>query len=270
LLVEAGGIDGFIPVSQLSADHYPRVQNGSGSEIARRLQEIIGQMLKVKVLSADKKTSKLIFSEKAAQGLLQETAVDTVKLGDVLDGTVTGITSFGLFMNAGGVEGLVHISEVSWDRVANINTLYAVGDTMKVKVIQIDGNRVSFSIKRMLPDPWIQAFEDYKPNTIVEGTVTRVTDFGAFVKISDHVAGLCHVSQMGEGVKDPNEVLAMGKKYQFRIISIEPATHRCSLQLASGGEATPEKPTKAIKPKAPKAKEQKVKKAKKEVDKNKK
>lgn len=244
LLVEAGGIDGFIPVSQLSADHYPKVQNGSGGEIARRLQELIGQTLKVKVLSADKKTSKLIFSEKSAQSLLQETAVDTVKLGDVLDGTVTGTTTFGLFVNAGGTEGLVHISEVSWDRVANINTLYAVGDSVKIKVIQIDGNRVSFSIKRLQPDPWIKAFEDYKPNTVIEGTITRVTDFGAFVKISEHVAGLCHISQMGESVKDPNKILSVGNKYQFRIISIEPATHRCSLQLVTDKKQLAKKETK--------------------------
>jgi small subunit ribosomal protein S1 len=231
LLVESGGLDGFIPVSQLSPEHYPRVEGGSGMEIARRLQELIGQTLKVKVLNVDKQASKLIFSEKMAQGLLQDTAVDTVKLGDVLEGTVTGIVPFGIFVNAGGVEGLVHISEISWDRVTNVNTMFEVSQKVKIKVIQIDGNRVSFSLKRLETDPWIEAYKTLKPGTEIEGEVTRVTDFGAFVKISDRIAGLCHVSQMGENIEDPSKVLQVSQKYNFKIISIEPSNHRCSLQL---------------------------------------
>ena len=256
LLVEAGGIDGFIPVSQLSSQHYPRVQSGSSSEIARRLQEMVGQMLKVKVLSVDKNANKLIFSEKMTQGLLSETAAETVKIGDVLEGIVTGIVPFGVFINAGGVEGLVHISEISWDRVVNINTVYQVGQKIKVKVIQIDGNRVSFSVKRLQPDPWIRAYEQYKPGTIVEGEVTRITSFGAFVKLSEHVAGLCHLSQLGENIQDPNKVVRVGEKYPFRLINIEPATHRCSLQLDLG--ATSKEP--ANKPKAKVAKKVEAKK----------
>lgn len=234
LLVEAGGIDGFIPVSQLNSQHYPRVQSGSSSEIARRLQEMVGQMLKVKVLSVDKNANKLIFSEKMTQGLLSETAAETVKIGDVLEGVVTGIVPFGVFINAGGVEGLVHISEISWDRVVNINTVFQVGQKINVKVIQIDGNRVSFSVKRLQPDPWIRAYEQYRPGAIIEGEVTRITNFGAFVKLSDHVAGLCHLSQLGENVQDPNKIVRVGEKYSFRLINIEPATHRCSLQLDLG------------------------------------
>lgn len=235
LLVEAGGIDGFIPVSQLSSEHYPRVQSGSGGEIARRLQEMVGQSLRVKVLSVDKNANKLIFSEKMTQSLVSETSVDTVKIGDVMEGTVTGIVPFGIFINADGVEGLVHISEISWDRVANINTMFEAGQKVKVKVIQIDGNRVSFSIKRMQTDPWIKAYEDYKPGAIVNGEVTRVTNFGAFVKLSEHVAGLCHLSQLGENVDDPNKIVRVGEKYKFKLINIEPATHRCSLQLITDG-----------------------------------
>lgn len=239
LLVEAGGIDGFIPVSQLSSEHYPRVQSGSGGEIARRLQEMIGQTLKVKVLSVDKNANKLIFSEKMTQDLLSEANADMVKIGDILEGTVTGIVPFGVFINADGVEGLVHISEISWDRVANINSIFEVGQKVKVKVIQIDGNRVSFSIKRLQPDPWIKAYEECKPGAIIDGEVTRVTNFGAFVKLSEHVAGLCHVSQLGENIEDPNKVVRVGEKYKFKLINIEPATHRCSLQLVSDELPTP-------------------------------
>lgn len=236
LLVEAGGIDGFIPVSQLSGEHYPRVQSGSGGEIARRLAEMVGQALKVKVLNVDKNANKLIFSEKSTQSLLSETSAQTVKIGDVMEATVTGIVPFGVFVNAEGVEGLVHISEISWDRVANINTMFEVGQKMKAKVIQIDGNKVSFSIKRLQSDPWIKAYEDYKPGTIIEGEVTRVTNFGAFVKISEHVAGLCHVSQLGENIEDPNKVVRVGGKYHFKLVNIEPATHRCSMQLVTDGQ----------------------------------
>lgn len=268
LLVEAGGIDGFIPVSQLSSDHYPKVQNGSGGEIARRLQELIGQTLKVKVLNVDKNTNKLIFSEKAVQGLMKDSAVDTANLGDVMEATVTGIAPFGLFVSADSIEGLVHISEISWDRVTNINTMFEVGQRIKVKVIQIEGNRVSFSIKRMQPDPWIQAYEDYKPGAQVEGEVTRLTNFGAFVKISDHVAGLCHVTQMGEGVNDPKDVVTVGKKYKFEIVNIEPATHRCSLKMIIDGApktaktkiAKSKEETKPAKAKVSKAKSTKTKK----------
>lgn len=237
LLVESGGLDGFIPVSQLAPEHYPRVEGGSGMEIARRLQTYIGQNFKVKVLNVDKQASKLIFSEKMTQGLLKDTAVDTVKLGDILDGSVTGITTFGIFVNAGGIEGLVHISEISWDRVANINTMFEVGQAIKVKVIQIDGNRVSFSIKRLEADPWLKAYEEMKPGTIIKGEVTRVTDFGAFVKITDQIAGLCHLSQMGDNVSDPTKVMAMGETHNFKIVSIEPSTHRCSLQLITSEDA---------------------------------
>lgn len=262
LLVEAGGIDGFIPVSQLSSEHYPKVQNGSGGEIARRLQELIGQTLKVKVLSVDKNTNKLIFSEKAVRGIMQDTAVDTAKMGDIMEATVTGIAPFGLFVSADSIEGLVHISEISWDRVTNINTMFEVGQRIKVKVIQIEGNRVSFSIKRLESDPWIQAYEDYKPGAKVEGEVTRLTNFGAFVKISNHVAGLCHVTQMGEGVKDPASAVTVGKKYNFEIVSIEPATHRCSLKMVVEGAKKPAK-TKPVKTEAVKVKTTKTKTTKK-------
>ena len=125
-----------------------------------------------------------------------------------------------------------------------------MGQKIKVKVIQIDGNRVSFSVKRLQPDPWIRAYEQYKPGTIVEGEVTRITNFGAFVKLSEHVAGLCHLSQLGENIQDPNKVVRVGEKYPFRLINIEPATHRCSLQLDLG--ATSKEP--ANKPKAKVAK----------------
>ena len=259
LLVESGGLDGFIPVSQLAPEHYPRVEGGSGMEIARRLQTYIGQNFKVKVLNVDKQASKLIFSEKMTQGLMKDTAVDTVKLGDVLDGTVTGITTFGIFVNAGGIEGLVHISEISWDRVANINTMFEVGQAVKVKVIQIDGNRVSFSIKRLEADPWLKAYEEMKPGTIIKGEVTRVTDFGAFVKITDQIAGLCHLSQMGENVVDPTKVMAVGETHNFKIVSIEPSTHRCSLQLITGEDvAASTKPAKKKVVPAKGVKEEKV------------
>lgn len=253
LLVECGGLDGFIPVSQLSPEHYPRVEGGSGTEIARRLQGFIGQALKTKILSLDKQTDKLIFSEKMLQGLLQETAVEQVKLGDTLEGTITGIVQFGLFVNADGVEGLVHISEISWDKVVSIDTLYQVGQHIKVKVVQIDGNRVSFSIKRLQSDPWMKAYEEFKPGSEVEGEVTRITAFGAFVKITEHVAGLCHVSQMGEGIQNVTDVLTLGQKYKFKVLNVEPATHRCSLQLitsetAGADAAAKPKPKKATAP----------------------
>lgn len=149
LLIELAGIEGFLPVSQLSSAHYPKVEGGDKSAILGRLQTIVGEPLKVKILSLDKNTNKLIFSEKAAAGLVESAALEGLKVGDILEGAVTGVVPFGLFVNVGDVEGLVHISEVSWERVEDLGSLYKVGQKVKVKVLKIEGNRVYFTIKQL-------------------------------------------------------------------------------------------------------------------------
>ena len=234
LLVELGDYTGFLPVSQLASEHYPRVENGNADEIYARLKELVGQSLNVKVLTFDGQQGKLIFSEKAAGDALQEEKLKSIKENDVLEGTITGIVDFGLFVRLGegesALEGLVHISEIAWGRVTDIAEIYNVGDTVKVLVVSTADNRVSLSMKRLLPDPWQEAAAKYKVNDNVKGTVTRVTPFGVFVRLDNEIDGLVHISEIAnERITDPGTILHMGETFEFKIISIDPTQHRLGL-----------------------------------------
>ncbi len=234
LLVELGDYTGFLPVSQLASEHYPRVENGNADEIYARLKELVGQSLNVKVLTFDGQQGKLIFSEKAAGDALQEEKLKSIKENDVLEGTITGIVDFGLFVRLGegesALEGLVHISEIAWGRVTDIAAIYNVGDTVKVLVVSTADNRVSLSMKRLLPDPWQEAAAKYKVNDNVKGTVTRVTPFGVFVRLDNEIDGLVHISEIAnERITDPGTILHMGETFEFKIISIDPTQHRLGL-----------------------------------------
>jgi small subunit ribosomal protein S1 len=236
LLIELGDFTGFLPVSQLASEHYPRVENGNPDEIYARLKELLTQTLTVKVLNFDPSQGKLIFSEKAAGDALQEAKLLHIKEGDTMEGTVTGIVDFGIFVRLGeddnALEGLVHISEIAWGRVNDIASLYAVGDKAKVLVVSTADNRVSLSIKRLLPDPWQEAASKYKVGDIVKGLVTRVTPFGVFVRLDSDIDGLVHISEISnERITDPGTILHLGENFDFKIISIDPQQHRLGLSF---------------------------------------
>ncbi|HSI20182.1 MAG TPA: S1 RNA-binding domain-containing protein [Verrucomicrobiae bacterium] len=236
LLVEMGDFSGFLPVSQLASEHYPRVDGGNPDEIFAKLKELVGQMLTVKVLTFDPQQGKLIFSEKAAGDAAQEEKLKNIKEGDILEGTITGIVDFGIFVRLGrddsSLEGLVHISEIAWGRVTDINSLYQPGQSVKVLVVSTADNRVSLSIKRLLPDPWQEAASKYKVNDLVSGQVTRITPFGVFVRLDNEIDGLVHISEISsERITDPGTILHQGESYQFKIISIDPAQHRLGLSF---------------------------------------
>ena len=151
-----------------------------------------------------------------------------------LEGVVTGIVDFGLFVKLGNeeesIEGLVHISEIAWGRVTDINSVYKVGDPVKVLVVSTADNRVSLSIKRLLPDPWQEAASKYKIGENVSGQVTRVTPFGVFVRLDTEIDGLVHISEIStERITDPGTILHMGETFEFKIISIDPQQHRLGL-----------------------------------------
>ena len=230
LLVSFGEYEGFLPVSQLASSHYPKVSSGDKDEILEKLRKLVNQNMQVKILTFEPGQGKLIFSEKAAGDTVQAEKIKSYKVDDEKEGEITGVVDFGLFISLGDVEGLVHISEVSWDRIDNLKDLYKVGQKVKVKIISIENNRISLSIKKLLPDPWIKEIEKYKIGEVFSGEVTRITPFGAFVSLGD-VDGLAHVSELGEKVTNPSDVLELGKKYQFKIISIEPDLHKLSLSL---------------------------------------
>jgi small subunit ribosomal protein S1 len=242
LISEIGGIPGFLPVSQLSPEHYPRVTGGDREEILTRLNKLIGEKIAVKVINCDKAANKLIFSEKAVDAEKLASKIEKYKVGDTLEGKISGIVDFGLFVKIDPlVEGLVHISEVSWSRVTDLNKLFKVGDTIKVMVIAVEDGRLSLSLKKLANDPWTDAAKKYKVNEIVSGTVTKITPFGAFVSLDEQIDGLVHVSELSDQhVVDPGQVVELGKEYKFKIISIEPDTHRLGLSLKAVGKKTEE------------------------------
>jgi small subunit ribosomal protein S1 len=234
LLVEYDGVRGFLPVSQLSAEHYPRVGSSDKDEILQRLNSLIGKKLAVRILDCDRRANKLIFSEKEAikDGLAAR--FEKLAIGDTVNGVVTGIVDFGIFVNIDGIEGLVHISEISWERVSNPSDYVKVGDAIEAKIIAIDKDRLSLSMKQLTADPWMTEVDQFKQGDKVEGTVTRITPFGAFVQISPAVEALVHVSELGEGdAADPEKVFTLNERKEFVVLEIEKENRKISLSLTS-------------------------------------
>lgn len=234
LLVEYEGVRGFLPVSQLSAEHYPRVGSSDKDEILQRLNALVGQTLKARILDSDRKANKLIFSEKEAvkEGLAERFA--SLKVGDTVTGVVTGVVDFGVFVNVEGIEGLIHISEISWERVSNPNDYVKVGQSVDAKIISIDKDRLSLSMKQLTQDPWLDEVEKFKKGEKVEGTVTRITPFGAFVQISPAVEALVHVSELGGGSDaDPEKVFTLNERKDFTILDIDKDSRKISLSLGA-------------------------------------
>jgi len=232
LLVELEGGRGFLPVSQLSAEHYPRVGSSDKDEILQRLNGLVGKEMKVRILDADRRANKLIFSEKEAikDGLAERFA--SLKVGDSVKGVATGVVDFGVFVNVEGIEGLVHISEISWERVNNPSDYVKVGDSLEAKIISIDKDRLSLSMKQLKKDPWLDEVEAMKPGTKVEGTVTRITPFGAFVQLSPAVEALVHISEMGGGSDvDPEKVFTLNERKEFTILEVDRDNRKISLSL---------------------------------------
>lgn len=232
LLVEYEGVRGFLPVSQLSAENYPRVGSSDKDEILQRLNSLVGQTLKVRILDSDRKANKLIFSEKEAvkDGLAERFA--SLKVGDSVTGVVTGVVDFGVFVNVEGIEGLVHISEISWERVSNPSDYVKVGQSIDAKIISIDKERLSLSMKQLTQDPWLDEVEKFKKGEKIEGTVTRITPFGAFVQISPSVEALVHISELGGGNEaDPEKVFTLNERKDFTILDIDKENRKISLSL---------------------------------------
>ena len=231
MLVEYEGIRGFLPVSQLSAEHYPRVGSSDKDEILQRLNTLVNKDIKVRILDADRKTNKLIFSEKEAvkEGLAER--FQKMAIGDTVEGVVTGVVDFGVFVNVEGIEGLIHISEISWERVNNPADYVKVGQTVEAKIIAIDKERLSLSMKQLTKDPWLDEVEQFKPGEKVEGTVTRITPFGAFVQLSPAVEALVHVSELGGDGTDPEKVFTLNERKEFTVLDIDKENRKISLSL---------------------------------------
>jgi small subunit ribosomal protein S1 len=232
LLIELEGIRGFLPVSQLAAEHYPRVSDADKDEILTKLNSLANKPLRVRILDVSRKDNKLIFSEKEAIRDDMQSRLSELKVGDVVEGVVTGIIDYGVFVNVDGIEGLVHISEISWERVEDPRKYVKVGEAVKAKIIAIDKDRLSLSIKQMSEDPWLEEVKKFKKGDSVEGKITRITPFGAFVQLSPAVEALVHVSEMSddEGI-DPEKLFRLNEKKKFKVLEIDIENRKIALSL---------------------------------------
>lgn len=252
MLIEVEGVRGFLPVSQLSSENYPRVTGADKDEILQRLGQLVGRTLMVRILDLDRSQNKLIVSEKEAQREFTEGKISNLKVGDKVKGIVTGVVDFGVFVNVDGVEGLVHISEIAWDRVYNPSKYVKIGQEIDAVIIAIDQDKLSLSMKQLSDDPWAKEVSKLKEGTEVDGTITRITPFGAFVQVSPVVEALVHISELSdEHVADPNSLVKVGDKLKFRIISIDQEQHKLSLSLKKDSKSVDQKNPKTESSKKP-------------------
>ncbi|MDB5264754.1 MAG: binding protein small subunit ribosomal protein [Parcubacteria group bacterium] len=232
LILSWQGIQGFLPASQLSKDHYPRVPEGDKDKIFSELQKLAGVSLAVRIITADPKEGKLIFSERVGDEE-QEKAnlVDKYQVGDVVEGEVTGAVDFGVFVKLEtGLEGLVHISELDWGLVEDPRVLFKVGDAVKVKVIEVKDGKISLSIKALKENPWKTASDRYKKGMDVTGVIIKYNKHGALASIEEGVAGLVHISEFATPA-ELRETLELGKTYPFSITLFEPKDQRMTLSM---------------------------------------
>ncbi|MGU9965581.1 30S ribosomal protein S1 [Ligilactobacillus salivarius] len=247
-LVVDAGVRGFVPASMVS-DHF-----------VEDLNQFKGQELELKIVEIEPSDNRLILSRKelvqAEREAKRQAVMEKLVAGDVVEGKVARLTNFGAFIDLGGVDGLVHVSEISYERVNKPADALKVGQEVKVKVLSVDAEkgRISLSIKQTLPEPWEQVPEQVAEGDVLEGTVKRLTSFGAFVEVLPGVEGLVHISQIShKHIATPNEVLTSGEKVQVKVLSVDAADHRLALSI----KALQEKPAVEKKEAAPK-KEEKV------------
>lgn len=241
LIIRVGRVSGFLPVSQLSVEHYPRVEGGNKAKILERLQGYITQNFKVKVIDVDEVEEKLIVSEKMAKAEQQQEKISQYKVGDKVAGKITGVVDFGAFVEFGeNLEGLVHISEIAWQRIDDPKDYVKVGDEVNAEIISIDNGKISLSIRNLIKDPWVDVVERYKINDTVKGLVLKLNPFGAFVELDRDIHGLAHISELSyRKLSSPSEILKIGDVYDFKVISIEPGKHRLGLSYKALHEQKP-------------------------------
>ncbi len=232
LIVRVNHVTGFLPVSQLSPDHYPRVTGGDKNKIFEKLKSYVGSSFTVKVIDANESDEKLIVSEKSVWEDRQKSVIAQYRVGDTVEGEVTALADFGAFVRFGSLEGLVHISEIAWQRIDHPRDILKIGATVSAEIIGIEGSKIFLSMKKLVKDPWSDIQKRYKVGDTVEGTVLKINPFGFFVELDPEIHGLAHVSELSNvpGI-DVNTLAKAGEKMNFKIISIEPNEHRLGLSL---------------------------------------
>ncbi|RPI55831.1 MAG: S1 RNA-binding domain-containing protein [Chloroflexi bacterium] len=238
LLVDWNGLQGFIPASHLCEAPRQMDPRQRISELARH----IGGQMAVRIIEVEPQQSRLVFSERAAQSSFRApaTVLNNLVPGDVCEGTVTNLTTFGAFVDLGGVEGLIHVSELSWDRVRHPSDVLSPGQQVRIHVLGVnaDEGRVALSLKRLRPNPWTDVAARFHPGQVVEGLVTNVVSFGAFVRIEEGLEGLIHISELAEGsFLHPRNVVREGDTVRVRVLNIDPGHQRLGLSLRQMHEA---------------------------------
>lgn len=250
LMIELNGITGFLPVSQLSNEHYPRVEDGDKNKILEMLRALIGEVIRIRILDIDRENEKLIASEKAAQSERDRELISRLQVGETIEGEVSGVVDFGAFVKfdapadesgkkAGQkLEGLVHISELAWQLIDNPREIVKTGDRVKAKIIGIEDTRISLSMKALKADPWDQVLEKYQVGQTVSGKVDKINHFGAFVYLDSDIHGLAHVSEFQDIYprQKMEDVFRVGETYDWKILSIEQQSHRMGLLPVKGGK----------------------------------
>jgi small subunit ribosomal protein S1 len=231
LIVNVLGLRGFLPTSQVSRTY------------SSSLQELVGQRIGVKILEVNRKRNRLIVSQKAAfdedRARQKEELFGKLKVGDDIAGKVSGLTTYGAFVNLGAADGLIHISELSWDRVANVADVLQVGQDVRVKVIKLDSetSRISLSLRQLGEDPWDHIEKRFPPGALVEGEVTKIKKYGAFLQIGDGIEGLLHISELAwEHVEHTEDVVQVGQKLRVRVLQADRSRRRISLSLKQAEE----------------------------------
>ena len=235
------GVRGFVPISQIvdfprrPRDEQPR---DAAQEIAEKLQPFVGRTLRLKILEVNRKANRLILSEKVAlyeeRREKRDELFSSLETGQKVTGVVRSIAPFGVFVDLGGIDGLVHKSELSWNKVNNPETAYQIGDEVEAEVIDInhERGRISLSIRRLQPDPWQESVAKYKIGDVIDGTVTKLVNFGAFVRVEEGLEGLIHISELSnQRVAHPGDVVQEGQAVKLRIISLDSERHRLGLSL---------------------------------------
>ncbi|GAP20656.1 30S ribosomal protein S1 [Leptolinea tardivitalis] len=235
LIVPLGTLRGFVPASQIALS---RRANISGDTPEQKWSKMVGMEVDVCVIEVDRERRRLILSERAAstetRETLKERVIDELKEGEIRSGHVTSLAEFGAFVNINGADGLVHLSEISWDRIQHPSEVLKVGQEIKVKVISIDRDkkRIGLSIRQLQDDPWSSQAAAFTVGQLVQGKITRLTKFGAFAQLEGDIEGLIHISELSEKrIEHPKEVLHEGDTVTLRVIKIDPANHRIGLSL---------------------------------------
>lgn len=248
LIVRVNHVQGFLPVSQLAPEHYPRVAGGDKQKIFEKLRSFIGESMRVKVLDVHEDDGKLIVSEKAIWEEEQKNIIAQCRVGDMITGDVSAVADFGAFVkffptdSTTPLEGLVHISEIAWQRIDHPRDVLKIGDNVRAEIIGIEGSKIFLSMKKLTEDPWRSVSKRYRVGDWVEGKIIKVNPFGFFVELDADIQGLAHVSELSEkGTDDPTKLAKPGETMKFRVVSVEPNEHRLGLSLKTAEDNVEEK-----------------------------